>query len=214
MAFPNIIRQGRELWTKNAYPGLVHFEERTTLINGMEYREWSPFRSKLAASIMNGISQIGMKEGNIVLYLGASHGYTPSFVSDIIGKDGTIFAIDIAPRVVRDLYFVAKQRRNIIPLLADCNQPQTYASRITCSHIIYQDIAQRDQVSIFLKNMRFLYKGGFGLLVIKARSVDVTKRPADIFRHVRSELEKTTTIVDYRILDPFEKDHALFIIKK
>lgn len=214
MTFPNISNQGRDLYTKNAYPGLVHFEERIQHIKGEEYREWSPFRSKLAAAIVNGISQIGMKEGSSVLYLGASHGYTPSFVSDIIGKDGTIFAIDIAPRVVRDLYFLSKQRRNIIPLLADCNHPETYESRITGCNILYQDIAQRNQVSIFLKNMPFLAKGGFGLLVIKPRSIDVTKRPSDIYKDVRAELEAKTTIVDYRVLDPFEKDHALFVIKK
>jgi fibrillarin-like pre-rRNA processing protein len=44
--------------------------------------------------------------------------------------------------------------------------------------------------------------------------VDVTKNPKDIFRKIRSELEKEMIIVDYRELDPFEKDHAFFVVKK
>ncbi|MFH1917168.1 MAG: fibrillarin-like rRNA/tRNA 2'-O-methyltransferase [Nanoarchaeota archaeon] len=212
--FPNIYRRGRELYTKNAYPGITHFDEKTITENSIEYREFSPFRSKLAAAIANNISQTGIKEGQVILYLGASHGYTSSFISDIIGKDGTIFAIDFAPRVVRDLYFLSKKRHNIIPFLEDCNHPERYAPRIMAAHMLYQDIAQRSQVQIFLKNLPFLSKGGFGLLAIKARSIDVTRKPKEIFREVRCELEKTTTIVDYKELDPFEKDHALFVIKK
>jgi fibrillarin-like pre-rRNA processing protein len=214
--FPNIlIKTGRHdtMWTKNAYPGLVHFEEERRIFDGVEYREFSPYRSKLAAAIANGIGQIGLREGSTVLYLGASHGYTPSFVADIVGKDGTIFAIDIAPRVVRDLYFLSEQRKNIIPLLDNCNHPENYAPLVTAVDIVYQDISQRNQVEIFVKNLRFLKKGGFGLLAVKARSIDVAKKPALIYKEVGEALEKVAMIVDKRELDPYEKDHCLFIIK-
>ena len=52
------------------------------------------------------------------------------------------------------------------------------------------------------------------MLAVKARSIDVTKNPKQIFLKVRAELEKTLTIVDYRELDPFQKDHCLFVVKK
>ncbi|MFH1073272.1 MAG: fibrillarin-like rRNA/tRNA 2'-O-methyltransferase [Nanoarchaeota archaeon] len=216
--FPNLFTEklGRKslIFTKNCYPGLSHFEERIVKKENLEFREFSSLRSKLAAAIAKDISQIGFREESIVLYLGASHGYTPSFVSDIIGEKGTIFAIDIAPRVVRDLYFLSQRRKNIIPLLADCSHPESYQHLITGCDVLYQDISQRDQPGIFLKNMRFLKPGGFGLLAVKARSIDVTKNPREIFKKVKEELEKQTTIVDYRELDPFEKDHCLFVIKK
>jgi fibrillarin-like pre-rRNA processing protein len=214
--FPNLIlKRGKfvTLWTKNAYPGHTHFEERTITVDGAEYRELSPMRSKLAAGIANGIGQIGFKEGSIVLYLGASHGYTPSFVSDIISRNGTVFAIDVAPRVVRDLYFLAEERTNIIPILEDCNHPERYAPLVTAVDVVYQDIAQRNQVEIFRKNLRFLKKGGFGILALKSRSIDVAKRPQAIYREVQAELERLGMIVDKRELDPHEKDHCLFIIK-
>ncbi|MBU1975656.1 MAG: fibrillarin-like rRNA/tRNA 2'-O-methyltransferase [Nanoarchaeota archaeon] len=212
--YPNLYENGRFLFTASAYPGTCHFEERIRREGGLEYREFRPDRSKLAAAIAKNISQVGIKPGNNVLYLGASHGYTPSFISDMVGKHGMIFGIDVAPQVVRNLYFVSQKRNNIAPILANCNHPESYQHLIVQCDILYQDIAQRNQVEIFLKNLQFLKKGGFGILAIKSRSIDVTKKPKLIFKQVRLEMEKKITVVDYRELDPFEKDHALFVLKK
>ena len=218
MKYPNVYskKDGKrsKLFTKNLVPGISLFEEKLFREGGTEYREWDPKRSKLAAAIVKQISQIGIKEGNTVLYLGASHGYTPSFVSDMIGKKGFMFAIDFAPVVVRDLVFICEQRKNMTPLLEDCNHPENYKDKITKVDIVYQDIAQKNQVEIFLKNMQFAKPDGFGLLALKARSVDVTKKPKDVFKEVRRQLEKEVKIVDYRELDPFEKDHCFFVVKK
>ena len=60
----------------------------------------------------------------------------------------------------------------------------------------------------------FLKPGGFGLLALKARSVDVTKNPKEIFRKVKIELEEKYNVVDYRDLDPYELDHAFYVVKK
>ena len=77
------------------------------------------------------------------------------------------------------------------------------------------DVAQKNQAEIFLKNCNmFLKSGGFGLLAVKSRSIDITKRPKQIFQQVRTKLEKEITIVDYKILDPFERDHCMYVVKK
>ncbi|MBN1503030.1 fibrillarin-like rRNA/tRNA 2'-O-methyltransferase [Candidatus Woesearchaeota archaeon] len=203
------------LCTENLTPEKRFFEEDLIRDKGNEYRVWDPRRSKLAAGIKKGLSQIGLKPGFFVLYLGASHGYTPSFVSDIVGKEGFVFALDFAPRVVRDLVFLCEKRKNIAPILADANQPEKYMHQITEVDFIYQDIAQKNQSQIFLRNCElFLKKDAFAILCVKARSVDVTKKPSVIYQQVRRELEKVITIVDYKILDPFEKDHCIFVCKK
>jgi len=217
--FPNVYieKKGRFpiFFTKSISPGKRVYGENLIRFGSEELREWEPKRSKLGAALVKGISQIGMKEGDRVLYLGAASGTTVSHVSDIVGKDGFIFALDFAPRVVRDLVFVCEDRKNITPLLADANQPLTYSHLITQVDCIFMDIAQRNQVEIFLKNCElYLKSGGFGLLSLKSRSVDVTKRPADIFRIVRAELEKHMIVSDYRDLYPYEKDHAFFVCKK
>lgn len=218
--FPNLYvrkdSRGRmKLYTLNLTPGLKFFDEDIEKFNGQEFRFFDAKRSKLAASIAKESSQIGFKEGDTVLYLGASHGYTPSFVSDIVGEKGFVFALDFAPRVVRDLVFLCEKRRNLAPILGDANQPKTYMSRMTSVDIVYQDVAQRNQAEIFIKNCdMYLKPGGFGLLAVKSRSIDITKRPKEIYADIRQKLEKDMTVVDYRILDPYEKDHCMFVVKK
>src|SRR3989338_8406506 len=139
-----------KIYTKNLTPGKTFFKERTN----DDYREFDPRHSKLAAAIMRGCSNVFIRKSNTVLYLGASHGYTTSFVSDMVGDDGFIFALDSAPRVVRDLVFLAQERKNIAPLLADANHPEEYLDKVSQVDILYQDIAQRNQVEIFLKNAK------------------------------------------------------------
>jgi fibrillarin-like pre-rRNA processing protein len=208
-------RRGSILLTKNITPGRVFFDEDTVKDGPDQYRVWDAKKSKLAAAITKGVSQIGLKPGNTVLYLGASHGYTPSYVSDIIGDEGFMFALDFAPRVVRDLVFLCEERKNMAPLLANASLPSDFFHLVTAVDVVYQDIAQRDQAEIFLRNCNvFLKKGGFGILCVKARSIDVTKNPKQIFRLIREKLEKEIIIVDYKELDPLELDHCIFICKK
>lgn len=179
------------------------------------YRLWEPKKSKLGAAIEKGVSQIGIKPGSKVLYLGCSTGTTSSHVSDIVGNEGFVYALDFAPRVLRDFMFVAEKRKNMLPILGDAKRPDTYQQYVGEVDVVFQDIAQKDQVGIFLKNCDvFLKQNGFGILTIKARSVDVTKRPELVFKEVKQWLDKFITIVDYRTLDPFEKDHCLFVVKK
>lgn len=204
----------KQYYTKALVPGLDEFDVRTARRDGDEYRLWDPKRSKLCAALHKGMSQMGIKPGTRILYLGAAHGYTPTFVSDIIGEEGWIVALDFAPEVVRDLVLVSERRPNMAPLLGDASQPQEYGDLVPKVDVVYQDLAQRDQIGIFTKNCeRFLADGGFGLLVVKARSIDVTRKPKDIFKETHAELEKRFTVVDKRQLQPFEKDHAMFVVK-
>lgn len=210
-------KRGVRLYTRSAYD-FRGFEE-TIIRNGPDtFREVDPKRSKLFAGIAKGLSQIGVRKGASVLYLGASHGYTPSYVSDIIGKEGKEWCIDVAPRVLRDLVFVCEKRDNMLPLLKDCRQPQTYKDYVPeAVDVVFQDIAQKDQVSIFLKNCdAYLKQGGFGILAIKARSIDVTKKPAIIFKETFQELQaaKGYVVVDKKELAPYEMDHIIYVVKR
>ena len=205
----------RRLYTINLAPGKKVYDEQLINQNNIEYREWDPYGSKLAAAILNGCNNIFLRKDDVVLYLGSATGTTVSHVSDIVGKDGFVFAVDIAPRVMRDLIFNCEERENIAPILADANHIKELMERVSPADVIYQDIAQKDQVEIFLKNVNaFLKKDGYALLAIKARSIDVTKNPKQIFKEVRERLEKELIIVDYRALEPYQKDHAIFICKK
>ena len=69
----------------------------------VEYRVWNPFRSKLAAGIIGGLENIHMGPGSKVLYLGAASGTSVSHVADIVGKTGTVYAVEFSHRSGRDL---------------------------------------------------------------------------------------------------------------
>ena len=216
-------RRGMRLFTKSLYRGFRGFDETLykQKIDEVQthLREVDPERSKLFAGVAKGVSQIGIREGSSVLYLGASHGYTPSFVSDVVGENGCVVCVDFAPRVVRDLVFVCEKRANMAPVMGDANHPEEYAQFVPSEgvDVVFQDVAQRNQVQMFVKNCEaFLKKGGYGLLALKARSVDVTRKPAAVFKEAFLALEKdpSVVIVDKRELDPFEKDHILFVVKR
>ncbi|MBI2656824.1 fibrillarin-like rRNA/tRNA 2'-O-methyltransferase [Candidatus Woesearchaeota archaeon] len=205
----------KQLYTVNIAPGQSVYSEKLVQQNGAEYREWDAFKSKLAASILNGSPNIGIRKNDVVLYLGSASGTTVSHVSDIVGNNGFVFAVDIAPRVMRDLIFLCYQRKNIAPVLADANKIEELKERVCSVDVLYQDVAQKNQVEIFLKNADlFLKNDGYALLAAKARSIDVTKNPKQIFKEVKEKLEKDLTIIDYRELEPFQKDHCMFICKK
>ena len=207
--------RGKRIFTKSILPGKTHFMERTMRDKGEEFREFDPTRSKLAATIMKGSTNIGIREKDVILYLGASHGYTCSFLSDIVGKEGLVFGVDPAPRVIRDFVFLTEKRENLVPLLADANHPETYVDKVSAVDIVYQDIAQRNQMDIFVRNCNlYLKKGGYGLLAVKARSIDVKRKPLEIFVEIRNQLDKIFTVIDYKLLDPFETDHCMIIVKK
>ena len=206
----------KSLFTINLNPGKKVYDEKLVKEENIEYREWNPNKSKLAAAILKGCPNTGIRKGDTILYLGASTGTTPSHISDIVGKEGFVFALDFAPRVVRELFFLCEERENMTPLLEDANQPDNYKDKMTKQvDIIYQDIAQKQQAEIFLKNCNlYLKKDGYALIAVKARSIDVSKNPSEIFKLVRGLIEKELVIIDERKLDPFEKDHIFFVCKK
>ncbi|MBW2982457.1 fibrillarin-like rRNA/tRNA 2'-O-methyltransferase [Candidatus Woesearchaeota archaeon] len=211
-------RKGRRrvLLTRNITPGKTVYDEKLIREGKIEYREWNPRKSKLAAFLMKGGNQVGIKEGYTVLYLGAAYGTTASHISDIVGNGGFVFALDFAPRVMRDLLFVCEERKNMAPLFFDANKPDEYKNKIARPvDVVYMDVAQKNQAEIFLKNVEmFLKPGGFCLLAVKARSIDVTKKPGVIFKEIRRKLEEKLIIVDYKTLEPFEMDHAMFVCKR
>jgi fibrillarin-like pre-rRNA processing protein len=204
----------RYLYTKSLTPGKKAYDEKTQKTAEGEFREFDPKRSKLAAAISKGIAKTGIKKGSVVLYLGAASGTTVSHVSDIVGKEGFIFAVEFSPLVLRELVYLSEDRKNIAPILADAAKPQDYKEFVTRADILFQDIAQHRQLEIFLKNLMFLDDDGYGILCIKARSIDISKKPRQIFQEIKKDLSKEVEIIDFRTLDPFEKDHCVFVCRK
>jgi len=201
--------------TKNLVPGQKVYGERIVKWKGEEYRIWNPNRSKLAAAILNDLKNFPIKPETTVLYLGIASGTTASHVSDILGWEGKIFGIEFSPRVLRELVPLVEERRNIIPILGDATKPEEYRALVTKVDVIFEDVAQPTQAKILVDNAKaYLKSGGYGMISIKSRSIDVTKEPEKVFREVEKELGEYFEVVERISLEPYEKDHALIVVRK
>ena len=203
----------RKLATENLVPGNQVYNEKLLNVKGVEYRIWNPFRSKLAASIMNGLKDFPFNKKSDVLYLGVSTGTTISHISDIIGQSGTIFGIEHASRVARDfLDRVASHRKNIVPIIQDARKPEEFFSVYKKVDTVYVDIAQPDQTDIAIENCKlYLKSGGYLFLIIKTRSIDVTKDPKRVIKNEIKKLESLFEIKQTIDLQPYDKDHAMVV---
>ena len=201
-----------KLATKNLVRTKRVYNEKLFEINGIEYREWDVYKSKLAAAIKKGLRHFPFKVDSIVLYLGASSGTTVSHLSDISTK-GKIFAVEFAQRPMRDLLELCKIRENIFPIFEDANHPQNYYLDIKSKvDIIYQDVAQPNQAEILLKNSKyFLEKDGQVFLCIKSQSIDVLQPPQNIYQQTILFLESNGFKTIQKInLEPYDKDHLFW----
>ncbi len=207
----------RILVTKNLIKGFRFSDERIFTLKKIEYREWIPQRSKIAAALVNGLKLFPLEKGDKILYLGAAAGQTASYCSDIVGNSGIVFCVEISERVLRELILKCRERKNMLPILADASKPEEYEKFVTKDvDFVFQDIAQPNQVEIFVKNCKkFLKKHGYGMIAVKSRSIDVTEKPKRIFKKVKEELLKEGfSIEDKKRLEPFEKDHCVFLVRQ
>jgi fibrillarin-like pre-rRNA processing protein len=172
------------------------------------WRRWDPHRSKLGATLERGLAT-GLSGGDSVLYLGAANGTTVSHVADFAGPT---YAVEFAPRPVRDLLDVAEARRNLFPLLKDARKPETYAHVVESGlDAVVQDVATRGQADVALSNRRFLADDGRLVAAIKARSEDVTEAPEDVFDRVLDRLSEGYEILATERLEPYHDDHLAVV---
>jgi fibrillarin-like pre-rRNA processing protein len=206
----------RQLATLNLVEGNTVYGERLVRYKGDEYRIWDAFRSKLAGAMKKGLKDLPVKNAMKVLYLGASTGTTVSHISDIVGVEGIVFAVEPAIRVARELIEnVASKRANVVPIIEDARKPQSYFSIFGKVDLVYSDIAQADQTDIAIANCHaYLKKGGAILVVIKTRSIDVTIDPKVVVAREAKRLQDNGFHINQVInLDPFDKDHGIIHAK-
>ncbi|EDW31783.1 GL10774 [Drosophila persimilis] len=213
------IARGKEdaLVTRNFVPGSeVYGEKRISVETGgekIEYRVWNPFRSKLAAAILGGVEKIHMPPGSKVLYLGAASGTTVSHVSDVVGPEGLVYAVEFSHRSGRDLINVAKKRTNIIPIIEDARHPHKYRMLVGMVDTIFADVAQPDQGRIVALNAQhFLKNGGHFVISIKASCIDSTAQPEAVFAAEVKKMQADKLKPQEQLtLEPYERDHAVVV---
>lgn len=205
----------QRLATKNLTPGRNVYGERLVRLEGVEYRVWDAFRSKLAAAILKNLQNVPIKPSHKVLYIGAASGTTASHVSDVVGDKGHVYCVEFASRSIRELVDnVCAYRLNMSPILEDARFPERYAMFISGKvDDIYCDIAQPEQAKILADNAdMFLKSSGWAMLAVKAQSIDVTKEPSEVYRQEVKVLENRGFRVEEVVyLEPYDKAHAMIV---
>ncbi|MEF8784686.1 MAG: fibrillarin-like rRNA/tRNA 2'-O-methyltransferase [Haloarculaceae archaeon] len=168
-----------------------------------KWRRWDPHRSKVGAMLELEM-ETGLAGGETVLYLGAASGTTVSHVADFAGPT---YAVEFAPRPMRDLLSVTESRPRLFPLLKDAREPETYAHVVEPVDLLIQDVATRGQARVAARNATFLRDDGRLLMAVKARSEDVTAAPEDVFESVKMELSETYELLEATSLEPYHEDH-------
>lgn len=205
----NLIKIKNEFFTKNLTSGDVYGEKIKNFDN-QEYRHWSPKNSKLANMLKKGFDP-NIPIHSDVLYLGAATGTTASHLSDIC-ENGEIYCVEISEKSLKEFLNRCSDRKNLFPILTDARKPRKYSKYIKQVNFLYQDVTQKEQAKIFQKNAEFFLKdGGKGILIIKAKSIDINKPTSEVVREEIEELDNFE-IKSKLKLEPFHKDHiALFL---
>ncbi|ADD07962.1 fibrillarin-like rRNA/tRNA 2'-O-methyltransferase [Candidatus Aciduliprofundum boonei] len=206
--YPGVYTDGKGFYTKSKFKESV-YGERVLEIKGRFYRRWEPVRSKLSAAMHLHLENFHFK-GSKILYLGASTGTTVSHLSDIAEL---VWAVEISPMSMQKLVHLGERRDNIVPILDDARYPEHYAIFVEKPNIIYQDVSQRDQVEIFLKNMEF-YAPKFGYLMLKTRTIDVRKKPKEIMKEKARKIGELYSIEEIINISKYQKDHYAIVVRK
>ncbi len=213
--FEGIYSDNKSIYTKNLLPGKKVYGEKLLSDGENEYREWNPYRSKYCAALKNGLLKNIFFAGSKVLYLGSAEGTTISHISDIVGDEGFVFGVDVSETAMQKLLELSEKRSNIFPILGDAQLPAEYTEEVGCEiDALFQDISQRNQTEIFLRNSFMLKKEGFGALSLKTKSISQTEKKEDIVAMEQEKLSEEFEILQVISLEPYEKEHYLILVRK
>ena len=174
------------------------------------WRDWNPWRSKLAAWLRASRREWPLEPDARVLYLGAAEGTTVSHVCDLCPQ-GRVAAVEVSPTAMAELLVVAERYQNLLPVLTDAHFPARYAPQAEGCGFLYQDIAQRDQLAIFRRNWDF-YCPREGLLMLKAPGIRAGA-PEAVLDEAEAELRETFATVERSDIAKWAKGHAAFWVE-
>lgn len=212
--FEGVYKVDGKLATRNLVHGARVYGEELVHVAGVEYRLWNPYRSKLAAAILNGLQNMEIGTGCDVLYLGAATGTTSSHVSDIVGREGSVYCVESSERSMRDLIDVCEKRENMFPILQDARAIEGYEKDVGKVDILYQDVSARDQADIFIRNSELLRNEGFAYVAIKSQSIDVARNPREVFKEFLDKVSRKLKPVETIKIEPYDRMHLFAVFQK
>ena len=206
------VRNEKKLATLNEAKRTRVGKEELVNMDGNEYRVWNPYRSKLAAVIVNGIEVFPILKNTKILYLGATLGITPSHISDIIGKDGKIFVVN-SNKSFNFLEKMANVETNIT-VIHDVENPAQYNSIKDKVDVIYADLSCENNIDLAILNSKtYLKDGGYLMLVVKTKDIAVNKDGTEPKNNPRYKIRDVFEIIQEISLSNFFKEDSMIIAK-
>jgi len=146
-------------------------------------------------------------EGEAVVYLGAAGGERAAAIAR---QATSVLAVEKSPVAGLRLVERAKAQADLVPVVGDARQPEAYGPLVPELGLLVQDVAQPDQVEIFLDNAdRFQPDRGY--LAVKARSIAVDRPPEQVFDRARERVAEEADVREIVSLDPHHEDHVMIV---
>ncbi len=210
-ASSNLVIRKNSIYTVSSY-GKSVYGERVSRNGGTFLRQWDPKRSKLAALLQKRKDFFPFKYDSRVLYLGAASGTTLSHISDLANK-GIIYGVEVSYEPFLKLLSLAEDRNNIIPILEDARALEKFSFMIDSPDVIYQDVSQRDQVSIFNQAIHNWPSIKFGFLVLKIRSISFSRKESEILKTALDGI-RGMNVVHFLDLRPFHLNTFMICLRR
>ena len=166
--------------TINLVPGMKVYNEKLVKKDGIEYRLWNPFRSKLSAAINNGLEHLPINNGSKVLCFNASE-ITVSHISDIIGNNGIVyFVTDKKSLSNRFLKKICPIRSNIILIQKSFSGDNHYSEINESIDFAYLDLAQNELTEGITNWQKYLKVPGYFLLIFNKNNFSKSKKVGNL----------------------------------
>ncbi|KAL6493345.1 hypothetical protein OROGR_033104 [Orobanche gracilis] len=192
--------------------GVTNEDDRTEV----EYRLWNPRISKLAAAILGGLTNIWVKPGSCVLYLGDVCGITVLQLSDLVGSDGLVYVRGLSDDVANTV----EERSNVVTISGN-DIYNDFRIVVGMVDVILGDIVypEKDdgslQVNYIAINARsYLRTGGHYLISTRPKNNNLTSQVKDPFvdhnildSYIRMEFKSTELVM----LEPIGRGHAMAV---
>ena len=208
------VKNQKKLATLNNADVNQAYNEMQVEKNGKQYNTWSPYRSKLAAAIINGLEIFPILKKTKVLYLGTNE-KTASHISDIVGIGGKIFVVkDIMKNTKNFSDEPVNNRTNIFTINYDKNNLEQFSSEIETVDVIYLDTTQTNKIEITIENCKnYLVNGGYLMLVVPTKNTDVTENHNKQDLEESKKMQPSFDIIQQINLTDFFKGYSMIIAK-
>ncbi|KAK1358840.1 hypothetical protein POM88_043314 [Heracleum sosnowskyi] len=189
-------RKDDMLCTKNLVCGEALPSERLISVENedgikVEYRVWNPNKSKLAAAILCGVTNIWIKPGSRVLYLGDVRRITVFQLSDLVGLDGLVYVVGLHDNIVN----IAEKRSNVITIFENPKLCWKYRMVVGMVDVIFADVAASNEVNHIVLNAEwYLETGGHCMIATQASNTNLTSQDLFAHHHKRREFKQSEQV--------------------